>query len=83
MPPRAASRRAVHRMEKPLRVVDNLTRGVTADAEKAAAIRIVGVAADGGDPSILEVHQHSAERRMAVHRAHRADRAQGSHRTGE
>lgn len=81
--PRAAARRAAHGMEEALRVVDDLPRGVSADAEEAAAVRVVGVAADSDDPPVLRVHEHPAERRVAVHRTHGPDGAAGGHRARE
>ena len=74
--PRSAARGAPERMEKALRIADDLARGVAADAEKAAAVGVFGIAADGRDASVFQIDQHPAERRMTVHRTHGADGAQ-------
>ena len=57
-------------------VADDLARGLAAHAEKALAVGIVGVAPHADEPAVLDLDQHAAEGRVAVHRAHRADDAQ-------
>jgi hypothetical protein len=70
-PPRPATRRADHRIEQALFVAENLGRRLAAHAEEAAAVGVVGVAAHARDAPVLDLHEHPAERRVAVHRAHR------------
>ena len=62
-----------HRIKEPPRVADDLARGLAPDAEEPLAVRVVGVAAHTDEPALLHLHEHPAEGRMAVHRAHRAD----------
>ena len=61
-------------MKQALGVADDLAGRVAADAEKATAVGILGIAADRFDPAVLDVDEHSAQRRMAIHRTHRAER---------
>src|SRR5439155_24701768 len=61
-------------MKQPLGIADDLARRVAPDAEKATAVGIVGIAADRFDLAVLDVDEHSAQRRMAIHRTHRAER---------
>ena len=77
---RGAAPLAYERRQQPARVADDLVRGLTANTQKAAAIRIVGVAADADEAPVLDLGQHPAQGGEAIHRAHRADRTDlGAH----
>ena len=74
--PGVAAARAVTppRHTQPPLVVGDLDRGAPADAEEAATVGIVGVAADAERaPVLADLDQHPAVRGMAIHRAHRSD----------
>src|SRR5262249_18547234 len=73
--PRPAPLSADHRVEQPPRVVEDLSGRLSTDAQETLAVRIFLVAAGADDPPILELDEHPAERRVAVHGAHRADNA--------
>ncbi len=80
--PGAAARPSPQGMEEPARVVDDLARRMAADAEEPAAVGVVRIAPHAVDAAALvEVDQHPAQRRMAVHRTHGADGPQ-LHRSG-
>ena len=63
------------RVEEPVRIVLDLSGRLAPDAEEPAAVGVVRIAADAQKAPVLDVHQHPAEGRVAVHRAHRPDRA--------
>src|SRR5215470_18816108 len=63
---------AHERVEETLRVADDLAGGLSAHAEEAPAVGVLGIAGDADQPAVLDVHQHPAQRGMAVHRAHRS-----------
>src|SRR5436190_20198002 len=62
--------RADQRLQEAPRVADDLSRGLTPDAEKAAAVRVVGVPADPDETTVLDLDEHPAQGRMTAHRAH-------------
>ena len=72
--------RADERMEEPARVVDDLARRLAPDAEESAAVRVVRIAPHAQEAPALDGDQHAAERRVAVHGAHGADRARAARR---
>ena len=65
--------------QQALRIADDLARRVAAHAEKAAAVRVVGIAPHADEPPILHVDEHAAQRGVAVHRTHRADGSARDH----
>ena len=69
-----APARADERVEEPLRVVDDLARRLAPDAEEPSAVGVVRIAPHAQEPAVLDADQHPAERRVAVHGAHRAER---------
>src|SRR6516165_362468 len=60
-----------HGMEHSIRVADDLARCVSADAQKALAVRILLVTADRDDASVFDLDEHAAQGRVAIHRTHR------------
>ncbi len=66
---------ADQRLEEPLRVVDDLPRGLAANAEETLAVGVVLVALDADELAVLHIDAHAAERRVAAHRAHRRNRS--------
>ena len=68
-----AASRAQQRHQQTARVADDLPRGLAADTQEAAAVRVVRVSADADEVPVLDLDQHPAQRGMAIHRAHRAD----------
>src|ERR1700730_5215919 len=77
-PPAVLSTPAIphQRPGQPQPVVWDLGGGAAADAEKATAVGIVGVAPDAEHaPLVRHVDQHPAEGRVAIHGAHGANGA--------
>src|SRR5262249_44188727 len=76
-PPVHAAAAVPHeRLGETAAVVRDLHGGLAADAEKAAAVRILRVALDREHAPVLgHVDEHAAEGGMAIHGAHRADGA--------
>src|SRR5215813_14475017 len=54
-------------MQQSTRIAKNLVGGAAAHAKEALTVRIVLVAADGLQPAIFNLDQHSAERWMTIH----------------
>src|SRR5206468_6430223 len=73
--PRSATLRADYRVEQAPGVAQDLSGGLPTHAQEALAVRILLVAAGSDNPPIFELDEHPAERRVTVHRAHRADDA--------
>ena len=65
---------AHQRVQQPPGVIEHFTGGLAANAQKAATVRI---ASHADDLVLLALDEHPAQRRMAVHWAHRA---RGRHR---
>jgi hypothetical protein len=64
---------AHQRMEQPLGIVDDLTRGLPAHAQKTLAVRVVFVAHHSHQAPMLDFDQHATQSRMTAHRTHGAD----------
>src|SRR5437773_880521 len=71
--------RADQRLQEAPRVADDLSRGLAPDAEKAAAVRVVGVPADLDETIVLDLDEHAAQGRMTAHRAHGPDHSPLTH----
>ena len=64
---------AEQRMQEARGIVDDLARRLPAHAQEALAVRIGLVPRDAHQLAVAHLGQHAAQRRMAVHRTHRAD----------
>src|SRR5256885_1721406 len=64
-------------VQQPAGVPDDLAGSVPADAEEPAAVRILLVPRDLHQPAVLDLNQHPAQGRVAIHRTHRPNYACG------
>jgi len=64
---------ANERMEHSSGIADDFSRRLPSDAKETTAIRIGFVAFDTYELASAHLGQHAAQRRMTVHRTHRAD----------
>src|SRR5438094_562483 len=63
------------RVQDPIRIADDLARSMPTDAEEAAAVRILLVTRDLHHAAFLDLDEHPAQGRVAIHRTHGPDHA--------